>query len=109
MRRAEVYRNGILAGELTQVSGSEYIFTYNKSYLADSSTLPISLTMPKRELEYRSDHLFPFFFNMLAEGVNRKLQSRFLKIDEHDYFGLLMETARYDTAGAITVNPIDQR
>jgi serine/threonine-protein kinase HipA len=43
---------------------------------------------------------------MLSEGANRKLQSRQLKIDEKDYFGLLMETARYDTIGAITLKPV---
>jgi serine/threonine-protein kinase HipA len=43
---------------------------------------------------------------MLSEGVNRKLQSIQLKIDEEDNFGLLMATAQYDTIGAITVKPI---
>jgi serine/threonine-protein kinase HipA len=43
---------------------------------------------------------------MLSEGVNRKLQSRTLKIDETDDFGLLAATARYDTIGAITVKPV---
>lgn len=43
---------------------------------------------------------------MLSEGVNRKLQSLQLKIDEEDNFGLLAATAQYDTIGAITVKPI---
>jgi len=45
---------------------------------------------------------------MLSEGVNRKLQCRQLKIDEKDYFGLLMETAKFDTIGAITLKPINE-
>ena len=60
--------------------------------------------MPKNRQEYENDCLFPFFFNMLSEGFNRKLQSKLLKIDEKDSFGLLMATARYDTIGAITLN-----
>lgn len=43
---------------------------------------------------------------MLSEGVNRKLQSTQLRIDERDYFGLLLATARYDTIGAIRLEPI---
>jgi serine/threonine-protein kinase HipA len=45
---------------------------------------------------------------MLSEGVNRKLQSMQLKIDDADDFGLLMATAQYDTIGAVTVKPITQ-
>jgi HipA-like protein len=43
---------------------------------------------------------------MLSEGVNRKLQSVQLRIDEDDDFGLLAATTQYDTIGAITVKPI---
>ncbi len=67
----------------------------------------ISLTLPKKQLEYTSEHLFPFFFNMLSEGTNREVQSKQLKIDEKDFFGLLLATARYDTIGAITVKQIN--
>jgi serine/threonine-protein kinase HipA len=45
---------------------------------------------------------------MLSEGVNRQLQSRYLKIDEKDYFGLLLATATTDTIGAITVSEIKE-
>jgi serine/threonine-protein kinase HipA len=45
---------------------------------------------------------------MLSEGVNRKLQSVQLKIDEDDHFGLLLATAQYDTIGAITVKPLPE-
>jgi serine/threonine-protein kinase HipA len=45
---------------------------------------------------------------MLSEGFNRKLQSKMLKIDEKDYFGLLMATARFDTIGAITIKPLQK-
>jgi HipA-like protein len=45
---------------------------------------------------------------MLSEGVNRKLQSRMLRIDENDFFGLLMASAQYDTIGAITIKPVEQ-
>ena len=106
MRKAEVYRNGILAGVLIQENSKSYIFKYNDQYYSDNSKSAISLTLPKKQKEYRSEVLFPFFFNMLSEGVNRKLQSKHLRIDEKDYFGLLIETANFDTIGAITLKPI---
>ncbi|MBU3713905.1 MAG: phosphatidylinositol kinase [Ferruginibacter sp.] len=106
MRSLEIYRNGILAGVLIEENRKHYIFKYDDKYFIDKSKPSISLTLPKTQKEYSSEFLFPFFFNMLSEGVNRKLQSIQLKIDEEDDFGLLAATAQYDTIGAITVKPI---
>lgn len=103
MRKALVYRNGIVAGVLIEESRTSYIFRYEESYYSDKSRPAISLTMPKTQKEYRSETFFPFFFNMLSEGVNKKLQCQQLKIDEKDYFGLLLATAGTDTIGSITV------
>ncbi len=108
MRSVEIYRNRELAGILTEQNAKSYSFRYTDSYYADPTKPAISLTLPKSQQEYQADHLFPFFFNMLSEGVNRKLQSRSLKIDEEDDFGLLAATARFDTIGAITVKPLGQ-
>ena len=102
MRTARVYRNHALAGTLTEAEG-EYIFRYEDSYFLDSTKKSISLTLPKSQQEYRSKIFFPFFFNMLAEGVNKRLQCRQLQIDENDYFSLLTHTAGEDTIGCITV------
>lgn len=102
----EVYRNGVLAGLLSEENRNRFVFRYEERYFNDSSQPAISLTLPKSKIEFSSNYLFPFFFNMLSEGVNRKLQSMQLKIDEEDSFGLLMATAQYDTIGAITVKPI---
>jgi HipA-like protein len=106
MRRVEVYRNHELTGVLTEENRNSYIFRYTDQYFADTTKPAISLTLPKTQQEFRATYLFPFFFNMLSEGVNRKVQSRLLKIDEDDDFGLLAATAQYDTIGAITVKPM---
>ena len=108
MRKIEVYRNGILAGFLTEEDRKNYLFKYEDNYFADSTKPAISLTLPKTQQEYKSEFLFPFFYNMLSEGVNRKLQSTQLKIDEEDNFGLLTATAQYDTIGAITIKPLSK-
>ena len=108
MRKATVYFNGILAGELVEISSGEYRFRYDDTYFMDTTRPAISLTLPKDRQEYHSTYLFPFFFNMLSEGSNRQTQSRLLQIDEKDHFGILLATAQNDVTGAITVKPITQ-
>jgi serine/threonine-protein kinase HipA len=109
MRKAEVYRNGQLAGILTQHSTQSYEFRYDDDWFANENLPAISLTLPKTRLTYQADHLFPFFFNMLSEGVNKELQCRQLKIDEADYYGLLLATATKDTIGAVTLKSIESK
>ncbi|MBL7750866.1 MAG: HipA N-terminal domain-containing protein [Chitinophagaceae bacterium] len=98
----EVLYNGIPAGILTKM-GSHYTFRYDPSYLANLKNRPISVTLPLSEQFYESDILFPVFVNMLSEGANKRIQSRMLKIDENDYFGLLMATAADDSIGPLTI------
>ena len=106
MRKVEVFKNGVLAGILSEETRNRFFFRYDDTYFNDISKPAISLTLPKTKNEYTSDYLFPFFFNMLSEGVNRKLQSVLWKIDEEDDFGILMQTAQYDIIGAITIKPL---
>lgn len=106
MRQAEVYRDGVLAGTLTEENRNSFVFRYNEAYFADKDKPAVSLTLPKSKKEFKSKFLFPVFSNILSEGANRKLQGRLLKIDEEDDFGILLATARYDTVGAITVKEI---
>jgi serine/threonine-protein kinase HipA len=106
MRALEIYRNGTLAGTLSEENRQHFVFSYHDNYFNDANKPAISLTLPKTQKEYSSKFLFPFFFNMLSEGVNKKLQCAQLRIDEEDNFGLLMATAQYDTIGAVTVKPI---
>ncbi|MDR1974624.1 MAG: HipA N-terminal domain-containing protein [Bacteroidales bacterium] len=103
MRKGNVYCNGILAGEIIEQSREHYIFRYDDAYFSNSSMPAISLTLQKNNKEYVSPTLFPFFSNLISEGVNRIVQSRILKIDENDDFGLLLATATNDTIGKITV------
>ena len=103
MKAANVYHNDRLAGKLIQHGRNSYEFRYEDSWFTNDALPAISLTLPKHQQVYKSDHLFPFFFNLLSEGFNRKLQCRLLKIDEKDHFGLLIATASVDTIGPVTI------
>jgi serine/threonine-protein kinase HipA len=108
MRKAKVYRNGLLVGELVEHDRKQYTFTYDEAWFNDPEKPAVSLTLPKTQRAYENEYLFPFFFNMLSEGVNKRLQSNLLRIDENDHFGLLLATAQFDTIGAITVKPFEK-
>ena len=105
MRRANVYCRDTLAGILSQDSGG-YHFEYLPGYLANPALPAISLTFPKREAIFQSPVLFPFFFGLLAEGDDKSLDCRILRIDENDHFTRLLRTCTTETIGGITVEEI---
>ncbi len=107
MRQLAVYYNDSEAGILTeQFPGSGYTFLYKEEYL-NSAMPPISATLPKQNTAYNSEHLFPFFSNMLPEGANRRVICRSLKIDENDFFRLLEAMADKDFIGAVNIRRIN--
>lgn len=106
MKQLEIYFNNTKAGILTERHpGTGYSFQYHEGYL-NSPLPPISATLPKQADAYYSEHLFPFFSNMLPEGANRRVICRSLKIDENDFFGLLEAMADRDFIGAVNVRKI---
>jgi serine/threonine-protein kinase HipA len=106
MRSANVYVNERIAGKLIKQDKEEYVFRYDDTYFTDPGASPVSLTLPKNEQEFHSSTLFPFFYNMLSEGVNKQVQLQLYKIDEEDYFGLLLAIGGKDTIGAVRVEEI---
>jgi len=106
MRRVEVYYKNNLAGHLIEHHQSQYEFSYTEDWVSNKGMPPISLTLPKTTTPYTSEYLFAFFHNMLPEGTNRKVICTHHKIDQRDYFGLLIKTAEYDTIGAVTIKEI---
>lgn len=107
MRRAEVYCRGIWAGTLSKGEGG-YTFQYLPEYLRESpGRCPaISLTLPRQEAPFLSPVLFPYFFGLLAEGDDKALQCRMMKIDESDHFTRLLRTCEAETIGGVTVKEV---
>ncbi len=108
MRKAEIFYKKALAGYLTEENQQSYVFEYTAAWLADAQKPAISLTLPKQKEAHRDKYLFPFFCSLTSEGANREVQSKFLRIDEKDNLGFLLETAEFDTIGAVTVKRIEE-
>ena len=103
MRKARILYKDEEAGVLTQNDDGSFTFKYNDSWINDINKPDISLTLPKIKEEFHSKYLFPFFYSMLPEGSNKEVVCRLNRIDQTDYFGLLMTTATYDNIGAVRV------
>lgn len=103
MRAAKVFYKEDEAGLLIQHDDGSFTFKYNDAWMDNSARPAISLTLPKAQQEYHSKHLFPFFYNMLPEGSNKQVVCKLMRIDPDDYFGLLLNTARNDSIGAVRV------
>lgn len=107
MRKAKVLFREDEAGMLTQHDDGTFTFQYHDSWVEDFGRPPVSLTLPKQRNPYRSNFLFPFFYNMLPEGSNKQVICKLNQIDNDDYFGLLMVAAKNDAIGAVRVQKID--
>lgn len=107
-RSAKVCWNGEFAGLLKRFSRDHYVFEYDEKWFSDPQKPPVSLTLPKSRRRWEANHLFPFFANLLSEGANKREQCRYFKIDEEDHFSHLLATAGFDTAGAVTIKPVEE-
>ena len=107
MRKAKVLYKNEEAGILIQNDDGSFILEYHDSWIQDSSKPNISLTLPKKFKKFKSESLFPFFYNMLPEGSNKEVVCKHNRIDSNDYFGILLTTAQYDTIGAVKLLKIE--
>ena len=103
MQAGTVFVNGVQAGLLQLTDAGKYVFRYEDMYFVNAAMPPVSISLPKNSQVHESDTLFPFFYGLLAEGVNKEIQCRLLKIDEQDDFTRLLKTAATDTIGAVTI------
>lgn len=108
MRKAKVLFKEEEAGVLTQQDDGSFKFRYQDTWIADRNKPPISLTLPKTQQEFSSKYLFAFFYNMLPEGSNKQVACKLNRIDQEDYFGLLITTAKADSIGAVRVVKIEK-
>lgn len=108
MRQAKVVYKGEIAGIIKQFDNGSFEFAYSERWLVATDKPSISLTLPKSKATFQSDHLFAFFYNLLPEGTNKETICFELGIEPDDYFGLLLNTAQYDTIGAVRIEKMKQ-
>ncbi|MDM1139165.1 HipA N-terminal domain-containing protein [Empedobacter falsenii] len=106
MRVANILYKGKKAGILSQLDNGSFHFSYIQDWLSDDSKPSISLTLPKNQKEFDSETLFPFFYHLLPEGVNKRMICKTYKIDEDDAFGILLKASKIDTIGAVTIERV---
>jgi serine/threonine-protein kinase HipA len=107
MRKVNVYYGETYAGQLVELSKGSYEFTYDDTFLSDSSTPPVSVNMPKSKKVYHADKIFPVFTNMLPEGANRRALCRLMKVDETDFFGMLEMICGMDAIGKFVLRKVE--
>lgn len=102
MRNAEVYMDGILAGqieELTTAKGTTYVFTYDAGYRA-TGAIPVSVTMPTSIARYESKELHNFFNGLIPEGWLLNLAARKFGLQTKDRMGLLLALCEQNIGAA---------
>ena len=107
MREGQVYVNDKLAGIITE-DETGYSFIYTQEYLASNRPTPVSLTLPLRTEEYRSNVLFSFFDGLIPEGWMLNIAERNWKINRRDRMGLLLSCCR-DCIGDVSIVPIKRK
>lgn len=95
-----ILMNGQSVGQLTKSLGV-LTFKYERDWLASSTAVPLSLSIPLSSGEYRGDTIYRFFDNLLPDSskIRERMQTK-LKAESNDAFDLLAE-AGADCIGAI--------
>lgn len=105
-KQAIVFVKGIPAAVLikhAQAGKQHFEMRYLNEYLERTPCHMVCYQMPPRVEPYYCEHLFPFFESLLPEGANLECICRELKLDEEDRFSQLLELARFDTIGDVTI------
>lgn len=99
MKKANVFVNGTLAGELQEIErGKKYRFVYLEHY----KDLPVSFEMPLSQSIYEFTHFPPFFEGLLPEGIMLEGLLRQTKIDRYDLMSQIIAVGE-DLVGNVTV------
>lgn len=105
INRANVYLRNLKTGTLIRKE-SGCIFQYDRDYVNNPASLPVSFSLPLKTEEFVSEKsLLPFFDNLILEGWLLNVSEKTLKIEKSDKFSLLMATG-LDTIGAVEVRGI---
>lgn len=96
-----VYLNNRLVGYLLKEPGGATSFRYVESWLSWENAIPVSLSLPLREDDYRGARVIAFFENLLpdSEMLRRRVAER-VGAEGSDAYSLLAAIGR-DCVGAL--------
>jgi serine/threonine-protein kinase HipA len=103
MRKAQVFFDSVLAGQLIELDKNQFAFEYDESYSGNA----ISLTMPVSKKRFEFEEFPPFFDGLLPEGQQLEGLLRQNKIDRNDNFSQLLAVGE-DLVGAVSVKSMDE-
>lgn len=105
VERADVFKSGRLAGHLTR-DGDDVVFEYDPDYLADATTNPVAIILPKVPAPVRATAgaVPPFFAGLLPEGARLQAIIGAARTSADDHLTLLMVVGA-DTIGDVQVVP----
>jgi serine/threonine-protein kinase HipA len=106
MKKAKIYIYNKWAGTLNE-DQEGFHFQYESSYLLDSESEAISLTLPIRNEAYKSQSIFPFFDGLIPEGWLLDIAEQNWKINPRDRMSLLLATCK-DCIGAVSVHILEE-
>ncbi len=100
-RALSVWWDAALVGTLRVDQYGEMTFVYASSWLADSSRLALSISLPKRPEPFKRRECRPFFAGLLPEDMQRRIIEETLHISKRNDFQLLETRGapRRDTIG----------
>jgi serine/threonine-protein kinase HipA len=103
MRKAKVFVNKNLAGELQEIArNTQYRFVYYEDYKGPS----VSLTMPLTKRIHEYDRFPPFFEGLLPEGIMLEGLLKYGKIDRDDYMSQIIAVGA-DMVGNVTIEAFE--
>lgn len=105
IRQADVYKNGVLAGELSRTDTGGISFSYNNGYLSSGQPpVGVSLPLSVQGVETSNGALPPFFAGLLPEGHRLTVLKNAAKTSFDDELTLLLAVGA-DMPGDVQVVP----
>ena len=104
IKALSVWWDGRVAGTLKLSNTGGMTFIYSPAWLADPASLPLSISLPKREQRFSERECRPFFSGLLPEEGQRDAVAAALGLSKHNDFALL-DALGGEVAGALTLWP----
>ena len=106
-RSLTIWWDGKIVGSLTLDQHGALRFSYAARWLAEASTPPLSLSLPRRQASFSTRECLPFFEGLLPEGAQRDAVAAALGVSSGNTFGLLAGLGA-EVAGALSLWPDGQ-